>query len=42
MFKQNLSLGSTNLNLNNNETIRAIDYSNKSFNTENLVNTKIY
>ena len=40
MFKQNLSLGSTNLNLNNNEITRVIDYSNKSFNTENLVQYK--
>ena len=40
MFKKDLSLGSTNLNLNNNETTRAIDYSNKSFNTENLVQYK--
>ena len=40
MFKQNLSSGSTNLNLNNNETIKSIDYSNKSFNTANLVQYK--
>ncbi|MDC6451236.1 penicillin-binding protein activator [Alphaproteobacteria bacterium] len=40
MFKRNLSSGSINLNLNNNETIRAIDYSNKSLNTENFVQYK--
>ena len=40
MFKQNLSLDNANLNLNNSETTRVIDYNTKSLNAENSVNYK--
>jgi branched-chain amino acid transport system substrate-binding protein len=40
MLKQNLSLDSTDLNLNNNETTRDINYNRKSSTKENSVNYK--
>ena len=40
MFKQNLSSDSANLNLNDTETTRVIDYNIKSSETENSVNYK--
>ena len=40
MLKQNLSLDSTNLNLNNTETTKVIDYNGKSLNTEHSINHK--